>query len=40
LRVSITGGASGPDLMATMEVLGSEEVTKRIEHALKTIPIK
>ena len=40
LRVSITGGASGPDLMATIEVLGVEEVTKRIEHALKTIPIK
>jgi len=37
LRVSITGGASGPDLMMTMEILGNEEVVKRIEHALNTI---
>ena len=37
LRVSITGGASGPDLMMTMEILGKEEVVKRIDHALNTI---
>jgi len=37
LRVSLTGGASGPDLMMTMEILGKAEVLKRIEHALKTI---
>jgi len=37
LRVSITGGASGPDLMMTMEILGKEEVVKRLEHALNTI---
>lgn len=37
LRVSITGGASGPDLMMTMEILGKEEVVKRIERALNTI---
>ncbi|MBL7873377.1 MAG: glutamate--tRNA ligase [Cyclobacteriaceae bacterium] len=37
LRVSITGGASGPDLMMTMEILGSEEVVSRIQHALKTL---
>lgn len=37
LRVSITGGASGPDLMMTMEILGSEEVVNRIQHALNTL---
>jgi len=37
LRVSITGAASGPDLMMTMEILGKEEVVKRIEYALNTI---
>ncbi|HPW61622.1 MAG TPA: glutamate--tRNA ligase [Cyclobacteriaceae bacterium] len=37
LRFSITGGASGPDLMMTMEILGKEEVVKRLEHALDTI---
>jgi glutamyl-tRNA synthetase len=40
LRVSITGGASGPDLMVTMEILGAAEVTKRINYALQTLPIK
>jgi glutamyl-tRNA synthetase len=40
LRVSITGGASGPDLMMTMEILGKEEVINRIGYALQTIPIK
>jgi glutamyl-tRNA synthetase len=37
LRVSVTGGASGPDLMMTMEILGSPEVVKRIDHALNTL---
>jgi len=37
LRVSITGGASGPDLMMTMEILGKDEVVRRIDHALNTI---
>ncbi len=40
LRVSITGGASGPDLMITMEILGGEEVMSRIEYALKNLKIK
>ena len=40
LRVSITGGASGPDLMITMEILGREEVMSRIEYALKNLKIK
>jgi glutamyl-tRNA synthetase len=37
LRVSLTGGASGPDLMMTMEILGKAEVLKRIDYALNTI---
>lgn len=37
LRVSVTGGASGPDLMRSMEILGCTEVVSRIEYALKTI---
>jgi glutamyl-tRNA synthetase len=40
LRVAITGLATGPDLMVSLELLGKEEVTKRIEQALKSIPIK
>jgi glutamyl-tRNA synthetase len=40
LRVSITGGASGPDLMVTMEILGKEEVIKRLTFALQTIKVK
>ncbi len=39
LRTSITGGASGPDLMITIEILGAAEVTKRINYALQTIDI-
>ena len=37
LRVSLTGGASGPDLMQSMEILGSEETVRRISYALKTL---
>lgn len=40
LRMSITGGASGPDLMMTMEIIGAEETAKRIEFAIKNIPVK
>jgi len=40
VRVSLTGGASGPDLMRTMEILGKEEVIKRIDYALSAIQIK
>jgi glutamyl-tRNA synthetase len=35
-RVSITGGASGPDLMVTLEILGKEEVINRLQYALQT----
>ena len=34
LRMVITGGASGPDLMMTLEILGPFEVEKRISYAL------
>jgi glutamyl-tRNA synthetase len=40
VRVSITGGASGPDLMITMEILGKEEVVKRIDYALANLKVK
>jgi glutamyl-tRNA synthetase len=39
LRVSITGGASGPDLMMTMEIIGQKEVISRINYALVTLKI-
>jgi glutamyl-tRNA synthetase len=39
-RVSITGGASGPDLMETLEIIGSDETIRRIEHALQTLKLK
>jgi glutamyl-tRNA synthetase len=37
LRTSITGGASGPDLMMTMQILGKTEVVNRIRFALNTL---
>jgi glutamyl-tRNA synthetase len=40
LRVSITGAAGGPDLMMIMEIIGKDEVVKRIEYALKTLKVK
>lgn len=40
LRVAITGNASGPDLMMTMEIIGKEEVIKRIQYALETLQIR
>ena len=40
VRLTLTGGASGPDLMMTMEILGKEEVVNRIDYALKTLRIK
>jgi glutamyl-tRNA synthetase len=39
LRVSITGGSSGPDLMMTMEIIGKQEVCRRIDYALTTLKI-
>jgi glutamyl-tRNA synthetase len=40
LRVTITGGASGPDLMMTMEIIGKNETINRIEFALNTLKVK
>lgn len=40
VRVSITGAASGPDLMMTMEILGNKEVISRINYALTTLKVK
>jgi glutamyl-tRNA synthetase len=40
LRLSVTGAGGGPDLMMIMEILGKDEVMNRIDHALKTLPVK
>jgi glutamyl-tRNA synthetase len=39
LRIAITGGSSGPDLMMTIEILGAEESSKRIQAAISTIKL-
>ena len=40
LRLVITGVVGGPDLMMIMEIIGKEEVLKRIDFALKTVKTK
>ena len=40
LRLVITGVGGGPDLMMIMEIVGKNEVTQRIDRALKTLSIK
>jgi len=40
LRVTLSGGASGPDLMITMEIIGKEETLTRISYALENIKAK
>jgi len=37
LRLALTGGASGPDLMVTMQILGPKEVAQRLENALTAL---
>ena len=37
LRVAVTGSGAGPDLFTTLEVLGKDEVSSRIEQALQRI---
>lgn len=37
LRVSLTGAAGGPDLMMIMEIIGKDEVVKRLTYALQTL---
>ena len=34
LRVAVTGGVPGPDLVSTMEILGKDESIKRIQNTL------
>jgi glutamyl-tRNA synthetase len=38
LRLAVTGAGHGPDLMLAMEILGKEEVIRRLEKALSTLP--
>jgi glutamyl-tRNA synthetase len=40
LRLSVTGAGGGPDLMIIMEIIGRNEVVKRIDYALKTLQVK
>ena len=40
LRVAVTGNGSGPDLMITMEILGKDELVKRLEYALTNLKVK
>lgn len=39
VRVSVTGAGGGPDLMMIMEILGKDEVVKRIEFAVSTLKV-
>ncbi|AII51926.1 glutamate--tRNA ligase [Hymenobacter sp. APR13] len=38
LRVAVTGAAAGPDLMAIMSILGTQETSERIEAAVAALP--
>ncbi|HYG21023.1 MAG TPA: glutamate--tRNA ligase [Ohtaekwangia sp.] len=40
LRLSLTGAGGGPDLMMIMEIIGKNEVAKRITHAIQTLKMK
>ncbi len=40
LRLSITGAGAGPDLMMVMEIIGQQEVVKRLDFALQTLKVK
>ena len=39
LRLALTGGSSGPDLMTTLEILGPQEAARRLTYALGSIPV-
>jgi glutamyl-tRNA synthetase len=39
VRLSITGAGAGPDLMMIMEILGKEEVMRRIGYAIQTLKV-
>jgi glutamyl-tRNA synthetase len=38
LRVAVTGAAAGPDLMAIMSILGTQETAERIKAAVAALP--
>jgi glutamyl-tRNA synthetase len=40
LRISLTGGAAGPDLMLTIEVIGPKEAASRIQNFIQRFPPK
>jgi glutamyl-tRNA synthetase len=40
VRLAITGAGGGPDLMMIMEIIGRDEVVKRIDYAFKTLKVK
>jgi glutamyl-tRNA synthetase len=40
LRVALTGAGGGPDLMMIMEIIGSEQVVKRIDYSLSNFKVK
>lgn len=40
LRIALTGGLSGPDLMQTMAILGREETGRRLRKALDALEVK
>ncbi len=40
LRLCMTGGSAGPDLMATIEILGAAEAGSRIDRAVERLSIK
>ena len=39
LRVSLTGKGAGPDLMNIIELLGPQEISKRIIHFINQFPL-
>jgi glutamyl-tRNA synthetase len=39
VRLSVTGSGTGPDLMEVFAILGAQEVAKRIQFALDTLPV-
>lgn len=40
LRIALTGGMSGPDLMQTIAILGAEETARRIDLAARALSVK
>lgn len=40
LRMAVTGGSSGPDLMLTIEILGAAETASRLENAIHALAAK